>query len=575
MTTTSPIVSFGRDAMAIRDDIASLTCADKQTFVDLSDLETGIFAEGYATYEPDYWLLDGSYRFMPATDPHVGLMSASMSDASGVFASPPTLTIIFNSVHSSDKQTFRFSTTDYPSTLFYVGFYDASDVLIQEDTYTVTGPEFSITQTVTDFKKIIIAIETTNKPYRYARLARIDFDILTTFTGTEIKSARVVEQINPLSVELPSNEIEFTLFSSEGDFSIVAPAGAYANLQYKEPVDVHEQIGNATIYIGRFYLDEWESISANEAKFTASDAIGLLEQPTYLSAIYGMWVIGGAGVLSEDLIADVMEDATGVAYELDASLEGISVYGWIPVVNCREALQQICFRIGAYASCSRSNVIQIRPMELASDLVAYDHTLTATDKALASPLKLRPLVTGVEVTSHDYVSNLGGAIQVRFEKTLAVGQYTIIFDGPRQAGSWTGTAVTDPLVSGVNWQLLDVTTGGTVIFESEGFTDSMLVNGIYNGSLPAGTPANVLSILDATLVHAAIGSTVAQRVYDYFEQRYLQKTKLFASLIALGDSVLVDVQSSRQIAGIAERMTTDLAGGYVSDVEIIGVVVPL
>jgi hypothetical protein len=65
---------------------------------------------------------------------------------------------------------------------------------------------------------------------------------------------------------------------------------------------------------------------------------------------------------------------------------------------------------------------------------------------------------------------------------------------------------------------------------------------------------------------------IVASLYSYFNQRYIQQTKLFASLIAPGDSVLIDTQSSKQIKGIAEKITTDLTGGFISNLEIVGVV---
>lgn len=577
--TTSPIVSFGSNELTIRDDTSfSLFAGVLQSFSDFDDISQGTsVTKPYATYEPDYWLLDGNYKFMPATNIHVGIMGNTLSTSpNGDFAALIDITIDFSVVHSTSGLSFLFSYSgDWMDTIT-VAFYNNSFALIRSDVYNPTGTTFSTNQAISNFRRIHILLNSTNKVSRYPRISRIDFDTLTRFTGADIKAARVVEEINPLSVELPINTLELTLFSSVGAFSIVNPTGVYASLQYKEPLDVHEDMNGEMIYIGRFYLDKWESLSENEATFEASDAIGLLDKPIF----YGGWWFGSyvpSSILSEDLIEKIMGVA-GISYELDASLEGIQVTGLMHVQTCREALQMVAFDIGAYITCARSNVVQIRPLELASGLTVYDYNLTSAEKGIASPLTLKPLITGVEISEYSYIENPVSDIEF-FNQSLAVGDHLIIpnfivvdllIDGSTATFTFDADYSNTPIFVAV------VTGVGTVILTATSeLKETAKVKGIYNLSLPANTPPNILTIDSATLIMAADSTTITQRVYDYYQQRYLQKTKLFASFISPGDSVLVNVQSSRQLKGIVEKMSTDLAGGYISDVEITGVIVPL
>src|SRR3990172_8349654 len=573
MNHTSPIaILVNQGALTIKADASVvLQFGGMQSFGDIADLELDVAQiNPYATYEADYWLLDGNYKLAPTSGAHVGYMSTVMSGTNTNFTAGPEARFYFTVNHSTTGLKLYFSefSGDWTDSIT-VTFRNAAESVIRSDTYTPSAATFETNQAVSNFRRIDLIFNSTNKAQRYARLTGIDFDDLTIFSGADVKEARLVEQIDPLANELPINTLDLKLFSAVGAFSIVNPTGIYANLHYKQPLDVYENINNEIIYMGRFYLDTWESLSENLAEFHASDAIGLMEKPTYLSNEYGLWVNGGSGVLSQDLISDIMLVA-GISYSLDASLSGITLYGWIPVANCREALQQVCFRLGAYVSCARSSVVQIRPFELASDLSVYDHTITSAQKALGQPRQLRPPITGEKLTSHDYKSNIGGEITVRFNATLATGEHLIVFSGPRQAGTWTGTATVDFISSGVNWQIIDVTAAGTVIFESEGFIDSMLIFYEINPSPP--TILNLLEITDATMVNSANAATITQLIYNYYQQRYLQKTKLFGMNISPGDSVLIATQASRQIKGIIERMETDLANGFVSNLEIVGVV---
>lgn len=387
-----------------------------------------------------------------------------------------------------------------------------------------------------------------------------------TFTGAQIRAARLVEEINPLSTELPINTLELTLFSAAGDFSIINPSGFYANLQYKQPLDVLEDINGSSIYMGRFYLDVWESMSSNLATFRAIDAIGLLDSIQYPGNLFSHFPTDTIG----DVIADIL-GPTELGYELDSSLASLDADGlWVRRSTAREALQQVCFRVGAYVTCARSDVINIVPMELASELDVYGHIIDEDKKGLGQPIKLLPLVTGTEVVAHDNVPIAASPPVEIFRETLTAGDHIILLDNLYDSllitngtllQAWVGSAIK-----------INVPSTGEVVIEAENiWLNNERLYSVYNTSLPTGTIINVVRIDDGFLVEADVAQETAQRVYDYYQQRYLQHTRLFAQNVAPGDSVLISSQGS-WIGGILERMETDLAGGFISQVEIVGVV---
>jgi hypothetical protein len=571
---TSPIISFGKNETAISKD-ASISSTGAQSFCTLDDLKTGAEAiYPYATYEPDFWLLDGQYKFLPAdlADAHAGFMSTDMSDSTSDHGSVPLLQVQFTEVFSTNGLTLRFQeySGDYPDSI-RIRFFNAALSVIQDDTYTPTSTTFETNQSVTDFKRIWIDFNSTNKSYRYARLKGIDFDDIVRFTGADVKEARIIEELDPLSITLRSNTLELKLFSSTGAFNIINPTGLYASLQENYPIEVHERIGDADIiYLGRYYLKEWNSLSENMITLNATDAIGLLDSITYLGRVYDPNEIA-----THFLIEEILTTAADVEYELDASLADIGLLGFLPIGSCRNALQQICFVIGAYVTCARSDVIQIKPMELASELTTYDHEITSAEKGINSSVELKPLVTGVEITAHNYLYQDITDYEI-YNGTLGVGTHRIIFDEPVGAAPLNGAStatVTDYDLHN-NWLDITISVEGTVIIDKDaGIRDVERIFGVYTESLPAETKQNVLSF-DAQMIDFVNAPDIAQRVYDYYQQRFLIKTRLYASFVAIGDSVLVDTQDNRQLAGIVEKMSTDLSGGMISDTEIIGIVVP-
>ncbi|MDD2921479.1 MAG: hypothetical protein PHQ36_04265 [Anaerolineales bacterium] len=497
MTKTATVVSFGLYVSETRQDSSYVFSAGLQPFSKLNDIKTqNITSEPYATYESNFWLLDGTYKFKPANNAavHIGLMSLEQSDDMGAFTVPPTLEINFSATHSTNGLIIQGAeiSNDFASSI-RIQFFDEEDAQIQDDTYAPDVWNFFTAQAVADFKRILITFNSTNKPNRFLRLTGIEFGTLTYFTSADIKSCTVIEQFNPLSVEIPIGTCELSLHTNDPTFSIIAPSGDYIYLKDRQPLDVYEEVGAESIFIGQFFLDTWENVSENVTKFTALDILGVLDKLPYA---------GGAKNTTAGDLLDEMLEAQNIPYSLDASLSNVPLVGTLKVGTYRDALQQICFAIGASITSARAGTLQIMPFVLASGLSAYDHIITKAQKGMSQSLALKTLVTGVEITYG--------------------------------AGA---------------------------------------VYGVYNQALSSNVKENIIEIKDAVFVTASNVATIAQRVYDYYQQRYLQKVRLYAPESAVGKSVLIDTLYNRQIGGIVEKMTLDLSGGFRVDAEIIGDVI--
>ena len=558
MPTTSTSVKFGFYAMAIKaNGVPSANC---QPFTSVLDLTNENFQRTlYSTYEKNYWLLDGNFKFVPADTSkiHLGLISMEMSGADGAFTVPPVLTVAFSQTFSTNGLTLRFApeTSDWANSI-NVQFYNADNILLRNDVYTPTGYEFSTLQGCAGFTKIQIVFNSTNNPYRYARVSNIDYGNLITFSGVDVKDATVVEQINPVAIELPVNTLDLNLFSNSALFDITNPAGDYFDLQNRQALDVYENINSVPVYIGRYYLAEWENKSDNEIEFKATDILGVLDSYVFYG---GLYTAQNAAAL-----IGTMLDAISVQYAIDPDITD-TVTGWIPVCTYREALQQICLAIGAYVTAARSNAMQFHKINI--NPTEYAGAITKAEKGLQQTLSLKALVTGVEVLSHDYTANTE-TLEL-YNGSLPVGNHRITFNEPAHTLTISGGSITS---SDVNYAIIAVAVPGTVVLSGLRYTDAQQVHGVYNAGLDPNITANVLSMARGTLISSAIAETVAQRLYDYYQQRYWQKVKLFAPTIKTGDAVLMDTLNNKHISGIVEKLTINLTGGFTAQAEITGVI---
>ena len=448
---------------------------------------------------------------------------------------------------------------------------------------------------------------------------RIQFGA-TTFDGASIKGASVLEEVDPISRKLPIGTLEFTLYSTDPNLAITNPLGLYALFQRGQPVVVYEEVNGADVLIGQYFIDRWENTSGVLLKLSCVDALGLLDKLPYDG---GMW-------LTPTTLGERLQDVLGsvnIAYDLDPDLYSFPISGWSPISNRREALQQLAFAAGATITCARqSGVIKIGRTQLAGSifkgvycgvvsagqsyvrgrrwrtspwinltdtgytdsgilcgvvlcgqsrmrakrwrqgtwhLIVSDITITRAEKGAEAPLALKPLVTGVEVTAHDFVA--GTESMELYNGALAVGLHKIEFSQPCHTLTPTGATISS---SGANYAWLDVAAAGTVVLSGLKYTDTTKTFGVYDPD----NDVNTLKVPLAYLVNSFNAAETAQRCYNYFQQRYLQKTKLFAPPAATGNLVLIDTLYGLQIRGVVEKMDIDLAKGFVAQTNIVGAV---
>jgi hypothetical protein len=561
---TTPRVSFGLYAIDIKQDSTPSTASDLQPFSKIGDLKTdNVASNPYATYEPNFWLLSGNYKILPVstTSVHVGFMSLEQSGSDSLFLVAPVLTVTFTIPHTSDGLTLRFSTGtgDYCSSLV-VDFYDGADQLISNTEYHPTETEFTISETVEGFQKIVITFLETSVPYRYLRLIGIDFGQLLRFEGSTIKSASIIEEVDVLSTELRVNTFNLRLYSEDADFSIMNPTGYYAALKARQPLAVYELVDTTPYFMGQFYLNDWKNPTESEIEFDCVDLVGVLNDIDYRGGIYT-----GSGITVQTLLANMLE-AIYIPYDLDADLYDIMVIGWIPYTSYREALQQIAYAIGAQVDTSRSWGIKIYSTKIADDEI-ISGTITRAQKAQnGQSVTLKKIVTGVAITSHDYVESTEE--KELYNGTLAVGDYEIKFSEPMHDLGISGGTITS---SGANYAIINVSSPGVVVLTGEAYIDTKKVIPINTTGLSTTIRANIWQVNDATLVHSGNVDKVAQRTYDYSQQRYKQEVRLFAPMEQTGDVVDVETLSNRKIKGVIERMDIDLTGGYVVKTSIVGV----
>ena len=354
MRTYAKIV-FGLYDVTAKDD-AQLTANDKQTFCTLDELqEENVNEVKYATLEKNYFNLDGSKVLLDYTSraTGTGLWSKSMSDSKGLFQTPPTLVINFSQSHSSNGLTFQFSEDNYCSDL-NIKYYNGS-TLIKDLNFTPNKSTYFCSEIVENYNKIVITFKKTNNPYRYLKLINIIYGQNRVFEPSEITSANILEEIDPLSNEISINTLEFSIFSRDESFNMLNPKGIYKLLQSRQMFKVYEMNDGIEMDMGTFYLDEWKNETEAISNMKAIDLIGLLDKTTYYG---GIFYDEQVDIILIRILETANMDEHTITFD-DDNLRKIHLSGYIPICTHREAIQQVLFSAGLVADCSRSKKIKI------------------------------------------------------------------------------------------------------------------------------------------------------------------------------------------------------------------------
>ena len=107
-----------------------------------------------------------------------------------------------------------------------------------------------------------------------------------TFAGADVVSADVVQEINPLSLELPASQADVTVYSTNSDFNPFSDGRYYQSLTANTAADLLVSNDGVETYIGRFYLDKWDNPSEHILSFKFQDAIGVMENIQFDGIFY-------------------------------------------------------------------------------------------------------------------------------------------------------------------------------------------------------------------------------------------------------------------------------------------------
>lgn len=361
------------DNEAYEDHTSSVTSEAEISRLDQITNKIRSMSHRYATFERDYFKLDGTYHIPPkqdeSPDSELGWWSDAISDENGVFATPQVLEFVFSEAHHSMGLTITFDpmAREYASD-FQIDVYGVDGLIYSQNVTDNRNAVYVLVQGLDSYTRIVITITKWAKPFRRIRVTEVDFGVIKVYQGDKLIKVNLIEQMNVVGDTLPANEVRFTIDNSTREFNILNPDGFYRFLKERQEVSLSLGVEIAEdefeyINYEKYYLTEWQSDEgALTTTFTARNIFELLEQKEYTES--------AAGTLY-DLANDIMTRAGIEDYFIDDALADIPTAGFSDKLTYRKALQ--C--IGIAGKCAvyqdRTGVLQIRRFELLDEQTTY------------------------------------------------------------------------------------------------------------------------------------------------------------------------------------------------------------
>lgn len=547
---TYATIMFGLEDVSANED-GTFTSTDYAPFSIFSQLfnESNKLTQ-LQTCEPNMTILNGTRQVLDTTaSQQYGYYSSSVSNENGEFESNPKLIRTFIQDHSTPSVIFYFAEEGRPKKIS-IKFYK-NNTLLKTAIFDVDSDEFVARKSCKNYNKFEIEFIGTAIPNRHIKLAEIFYGEYLIWDRENITSARVIEEFDLISDELPIGQLEFSILDVNEDFNILNPSGFYTSLQEKQKILVTETVDNVEHEYGTYYLDTWESTQGKLANFVAKDALSLLDDVTFKQS----------NMYNNEKVSNIIGQIMGIAnfgnYEIESTLANEKLSGYIPICTCREALQYVCIATKSCAFCDKKGVLKVMKFPTNSNVIEIKKNKKWDTKVTQNDIVNYVSVEGYTFEKDTETSEL-------YNDVLSAGTYEINLSEP--ATDFTISNNANILESNINYISFEVTTAGTVVINGKKY--------IQYSNVVVSKAENIIrkkqiEITGIYLINFSNAQSVANYIYNYYQRRLLETFTMINDLEKLGENVKIDLELNQTKKGIITRMETDLTGGFLSETTVI------
>lgn len=482
-------VEYGGVAVGAKNNFVPTT-EDKAYFVDLSELQEDISThKNYGNPCELYSvLLDGNTLGVPdnTAEEKLGLWSEQITNADGFFETPIEVTFESENYFTSSGISLTFDTyNNIFATNINIKWYQADKIVSDKD-FQPDKPFYFCMNKVEYYNKVVVTFKSLNMPYNRLKLRSIEYGMRLTFYGDEIRKAKIIQEIDPLSTKISINTCDFTLDSKKNiEFSF----------EERQPISVYfnDELRSTT------FVKSAKRKSKNIWNIQGEDYIGLMDTAPYYGGIY-------SNKNAVELITDIFSVAK-IPFVIDESFSDEFVSGYIPYTTCRDALMQVVFAIDAVVDTSNSDKVKIYAL---SDEITQTISLNRILQGQNFDDETR--MTAVEVTAHSY-KPIQEKVTIYDAKESGTGDNIFVkFNEPLHNLTITNGVI---LSSGNNYAI--ITANENCILDGLKHEHTTIIKRKNNPFVLSSDVENVISVQNATLVSFNNIDRIVEKCYDYYE----------------------------------------------------------
>lgn len=325
-----------------------------------------------ATLEPKHWKLDGTF-VMPLppekSNIEIGWWSDIMSDENGILNPPQIVTREFDNVQAFTSLGIAFdkATNNY-CTDFEAYFYNTAGQITHHEHITDNTSYYGRTlEAGFNIIKVVIILHKTHKPFRYARVAELDFGVYLKFDEYDIKSIAAINETDYLGKNFILPEFSLSILNKgrfdQLDKNSFAPFmqtrqkfeyrhGLILPNKWNYKLDGSWKLGESPfistervefVDCGSYILKNW-SVSDSIVSFTATGINSELENIIFFDSSF------------EELT--VTQFVKKLFPHADINIESPKITAFLGNINYRQALTFLAELSSCFVLENRQNTIQ-------------------------------------------------------------------------------------------------------------------------------------------------------------------------------------------------------------------------
>ena len=411
-------------------------------------------------------------------------------------------------------------------------------MLLAEQDFYPTSAEYFCNKNVEFYNYLVIKFYSLNVPFNRLRVNHIEYGLRVDFKGTELRKAKIIQEIDPISSSIPINSFDFSIDSHRNiDFSF----------QAKQPLEV--------VVDGKTFSSTFVK-SANRKSKTVWD----IQSEDYIGLMDSIYFVGGIykDKNSVELIEEIFATAK-IPYEIIGDFSKETVSGHIPYTTCREALMQVLFVIGACADTSNSDKVKIFAL---SQEVSQNIPKRRTMRG--STFKESKRITALEITAHSYDMSEDEVVAFDASQSEAFSPSSILveFAEPLHSLTIENGEIEE---SGSNYAI--ISGNGNCKLKGKKYLHTTTVYKKVNPLVLSSDLENIVSIENATLVSSQNVDKVFSLCYNYIVGTERTTMKIIdgktQQSTAVGDLISFETEYLGTRSGRIVKQTFSLSGGII------------